>query len=201
MKKLFLQYSLKIIKDYYPSYDDIQMEKIRYGLEATYLTITKTFVILTICFILGIFKECILLLVTFNLLRVTGFGLHATKSWMCWVSSIIIFIGIPYLCKVMILPTAALAILAALSIICFLFYAPADTKKRPLVRKKRRIIYKTITVSIGILYTIGIFITDITLIQNSLVSAMLIESLLIHPLTYKIFHLSYNNYKTYVFAN
>lgn len=201
VKKLFLKYSLNVVKEYYPSYDEDKLDEIRYGLEATYLSLTKTFVILFVCILLGIIKEALIVLLFFNLLRMTGFGLHASKSWMCWISSSITFIGIPLLCRSVVLPTYILGIVAGLCLICFFLYAPADTKKRPLIHKKRRMIYKAITVLIGITYIIMVFLIKQSLIQNALVSAMLIESVLIHPLTYKIFKLPYNNYKTYVLAS
>ena len=200
MKKFFLKYSLKMVGQYYPEYDDGKLDEIRYGLEATYLSLTKTFVILTVCLILGIIKEALILLILFNFLRLTGFGIHATKSWMCWISSSITFIGIPFLCRMMVLPNFVLAIVCGVCLLCFFLYAPADTKKRPLIHSKRRMIYKIITLLVGIVYTILVFIINDTFIQNSLVCAMLIQTILIHPLTYKIFKLPYNNYKTYVLA-
>lgn len=200
MKRLFLKYSLKIVSDYYPNYDEDKLDEIRYGLEATYLSLTKTFVILVVCCILGIIKEALILLVLFNFLRLTGFGLHASKSWMCWVSSSITFIGIPFLCRSVTVPNYILCSVCVICILCFFLYAPADTKKRPLIYANRRLIYKIITVTIGIFYTVLVFLVDNSLIQNELVCAMLIESVLIHPLTYRVFKLTYNNYKTYVLA-
>lgn len=200
MKRLFLKYSLKIVSDYYPNYDEDKLDEIRYGLEATYLSLTKTFVILVVCCILGIIKESLILLVLFNFLRLTGFGLHASKSWMCWVSSSITFIGIPFLCRSVTVPNYILCSVCIICILCFFLYAPADTKKRPLIYANRRLIYKIITVTIGIFYTVLVFLVDNSLIQNELVCAMLIESVLIHPLTYRVFKLTYNNYKTYVLA-
>ena len=96
MKKRFLKWSLNLIKNNNPSIDDIKLDEIRYGLEGIYLTITKTIFIFTICYLLNIFKEMILLLLFFNILRTTGFGLHAKKSWMCWLSSTIMFVILQY---------------------------------------------------------------------------------------------------------
>lgn len=200
MKKFFLKYSLKMVSEYYPDYDEDKLDEIRYGLEATYLSLTKTFVILMVCIILGIIKEALILLLLFNLLRLTGFGLHATKSWMCWISSSITFIGVPFLCKNLVIPTYILGIVCLFCLICFFLYAPADTKKRPLIHSKRRFIYKVITLLIGLIYTTTVLLINNSLIQNTLVCAMLIECVLIHPLTYKLFRLPYNNYKTYVLA-
>ena len=57
MKKKFLDGSMKRIKKKYPEYDDEKLEVIAYGLEALYITITKTIVIFSIALLLGILKE------------------------------------------------------------------------------------------------------------------------------------------------
>ena len=189
-----------MVREIYPDYDNDKLDEIRYGLEATYLSITKLVVILGISLLLGIFKESAILLVLFNFLRLTGFGLHATKSWMCWVSSSITFLLVPFFCKSLVLPNYVLVAISVVCLINFLLYAPADTVKRPLIHKKRRLLYKVCTVLIASLYTVLIFITKDTFLQNSLASAMLIEGALINPYIYKLFNLPYNNYKNYVIS-
>lgn len=189
-----------MVREIYPDYDNDKLDEIRYGLEATYLSITKLVVILGISLLLGIFKESVILLVLFNFLRLTGFGLHATKSWMCWVSSSITFLLVPFFCKSLVLPNYVLVAISVVCLINFLLYAPADTVKRPLIHKKRRLLYKVCTVLIASLYTVLIFITKDTFLQNSLASAMLIEGALINPYIYKLFNLPYNNYKNYVIS-
>lgn len=198
LKGFFLGKSLQMVREMYPDYDEDRLDEIRYGLEATYLSITKLVVILFASFLLGIFKESIILLVLFNFLRLTGFGLHATKSWMCWVSSSITFLLVPFFCKSLVLPNYILVAISVVCLINFLMYAPADTVKRPLIHKKRRLLYKVGTVLIASLYIVLIFITKDTFLQNSLASAMLIEGALINPYIYKLFNLPYNNYKNYV---
>ena len=189
-----------MVREICPDYDNDKLDEIRYGLEATYLTITKLVVILGISLLLGIFKESVILLVLFNFLRLTGFGLHATKSWMCWVSSSITFLLVPFFCKSLVLPNYVLVAISVVCLINFLLYAPADTVKRPLIHKKRRLLYKVCTVLIASLYTVLIFITKDTFLQNSLASAMLIEGALINPYIYKLFNLPYNHYKNYVIS-
>lgn len=200
IKKFIIQHSLQLVSDIYPSYDSTKMDEIRYGLESIYLSITKVVVILLITLLLGIFKESIILLLFFNGLRTTAFGIHASKSWMCWVSSSILFIGIPYLCIYLNIPSIFQYIMMILSTICFLLYAPADTKKRPLVRKNRRIKFKILTLIIVSVYLFIFFNTNSVFIKNAIVWSMVLESVLIHPLTYRVFHLPYKNYERYVFS-
>lgn len=197
IKKIIINNSMKTIKSYYPDYKKEDLEKIQYGLEAIYLSITKVIIILLISLILKIFYETLIFLLLFNVLRTTGFGLHATKSWGCWITSLPTFILAPLICKYIKLPLYILLIIASISLIAFIFFAPADTHKRPLIRKKRRIIYKISTILIGIIYIIIIIINNNVFLKNALTFSMLIEAILICPLTYKLFKLPYNNYKTY----
>lgn len=197
VKKIIISNSIRTIRRYYPNYSDEDIEKIQYGLESIYLSLTKVIVILLLSIFLNIFKETIITLLLFNILRTTAFGIHASKSWICWVTSVPTFIGIPLICKYITFPIYILLIIASISLINFILFAPADTVKRPLIRKKRRIIYKVLTVIIGIIYLAMIIICKNNFIQNCLSASMLIETILISPLTYKIFRMPYNNYKSY----
>lgn len=197
VKKIIISNSIRTIRRYYPNYSDEDIEKIQYGLESIYLSLTKVIVILLLSIFLNIFKETIITLLLFNILRTTAFGIHASKSWICWVTSVPTFIGIPLICKYITFPIYILLIIASISLINFILFAPADTVKRPLIRKKRRIIYKVLTVIIGIIYLAMIIICKNNFIQNCLSASMLIETILISPLAYKIFKMPYNNYKSY----
>lgn len=197
IKKFIIKRCISTIKNNYPEYDQEKLEKIQYGLESIYLSTTKVVVIILLSVLLGILKETLLVLFFFNLLRTSGFGLHASKSWECWISSVPIFVISPIICKYVNIPLYILLIIATISIIFFICFAPADTHKRPLIRRKKRITYKIITITTGIIYLIFIIFTKEIILRNCLAISMLIESILICPLTYKVFKLPYNNYKTY----
>jgi len=200
IKKFIINNSLHIITDIYPEYNETKIDEIRYGLEAIYLSLTKVIVILFITLLLGIFKEAVIVLLFFNGLRTVAFGIHATKSWMCWVSSSILFIGIPYICIFISFPAIVHYIVIGFSIISFLLYAPADTKKRPLVRKNRRIKFKVLTLIVSIIYLAVFLNTQNIFLKNVIASTMILEAVLIHPLTYRVFNLPYKNYESYVFS-
>lgn len=198
MKKKFLDYATSLIKEKYPETDDIKLAEYRYSLEGFYLTISKMLFIIPMSIILNVFKEMIILLLFFNILREPGHGLHATKSWMCLVSSSIIFIGAPLVCKSITIPFIVKIILGIFGILLIYKYAPADTKKAPIIKESRRNKYKFLaTISCILLTFLSIIISD-GLISNIIIFAIWIEILLILPLTYKIFNLSYNNYKDYI---
>ncbi len=196
MKENFLKSSMNLITKN-KKYSNDEIEIIRYGLEALYLTITKMIIIIIIATSLNILKETILLLICYTIIRNQSFGLHATKSIYCLISSIIFFIGGAYLCKYIIIPNYLIISIALLCNIFLFLYAPADTHKRPLINKKKRKKFKIISTILGLIYTIIIIIFINNPITNFLLLGMLEAVLMILPITYKIFKLPYNNYKNY----
>ena len=88
MKDLLINSAMTNIKKYY-SYDEVKLAEIRYGLASLYLLITKTVVIFSLAYILGFINPLLILMALYSILRLTGFGVHAKKSWHCWIASLI----------------------------------------------------------------------------------------------------------------
>lgn len=198
MKEYVLKNSLSLIKKYNPTIDQISLEEIEYGLAGIYLTITKVIVILLLAGILKIIPEVIIFMIIFNIIRTCSFGLHATKSWICLVSSILIFIPIPIVCQYMNLSNNIKFLIGVITIFFIYKNSPADTYKRPIVSTKRRTIYKLISTIVAIIFTILALCINNTFISNCFIMAPIVECFLISPMVYKFFHLPYDNYKTYL---
>lgn len=200
MKKLVINGLMSNINKFY-NYDETKLAEIKYGLEAIYLLVTKTVIIFALAFILGVFNELLLLMITYSLLRTTGFGVHAKKSWHCWASSLLIFLGAPMLCKYLSLGKPVLIIISLLSTVLLFKYAPADTEKRPIISRVRRRIYKICCTSTALVFIILIGLTESVILENCLLFAILIQTFMVLPTSYKIFDVKYNNYLTYTKAS
>ena len=194
MKQLFLESSMNFICKY-QSISDYDKKKVKYGLEGLYLTITKMIILTVLALMLNMFKEFILVVVFFNVIRYTGFGFHAEKSYQCLLFSTFNFIAIPFLLLHIQLSNFFVYIICAICIFHYLLFAPADTKKRPLSNKRKRIIRKIITVMIGFIYTLMIILLNNTYWTSIILSAMIIQAIIISPLIYRLFNQPYNNYK------
>lgn len=197
MREKFLKSTMKSIANKYPDYDKDRLEIIEYGLESLYIMITKTIVISLIALLLNVFKEMLIIMILYNIIRTTAFGMHAKESWQCYIISITLFIGGALLFKYINVSFYANALIGATSYIFLVIYAPADTYKRPLVNTKKRKIYKIITVINSSIFLILIIVFKNSNISTALSLGLLDSMLMIHPLTYRMFHLPYNNYKTY----
>ncbi len=193
MKKFIINNCMNYIKKY-NDYDEGKLKEIEYGLTSIYLTSYKLIIICVISLLLGIFKEVLIFMILFNIIRATAFGLHATKSWICLVSSTIIFIGIPILCKNLNINIYLKTIICVLNIIFIFKNSPADTHKRPIVNKKRRFIYKTISTITVIIFSFIAIVIGNNFMSNCLIFSSILENCLISPYVYKLFKLPYNNY-------
>lgn len=194
MKKRFLDSTVNFIKKY-NTYSEKEERLLRYGLEGLYLTFTKLFIIMLLAFVLGILKEVLLVIIIFNIIRYFGFGFHAEKSYECLIFSILCFILIPFIFINTEFSIEIELAIAGFCILNYLFFAPADTVKRPLYNKKKRLIRKILTIIVGTLYTLVVGVVDNCYFCDLLLSAMLIQAIIIHPITYKLFGQPYNNYK------
>lgn len=197
MKNFVLENCMNIIKKN-KNYDKTKLAEIKYGLEGLYLTASKLIIITTIAIILNILKEYLIFLIIFNIQRTPSFGLHAKKSWICLLTSTIAFIGIPYIAINSTLNIQVKLIIGIFSIIGIYLFSPADTEKRPIINKKRRMIYKILSTTIAITYIILSIIIKNNFISNSFFFATILQNILISPITYKLFNMPYNNYKTYI---
>lgn len=197
MKKLIINKCMELVTTYNKDLSQRDIDKIKYGLEGLYLTITKLIFIIIVSIILGIWKETLLLIIIFNGIRLTAFGVHAKRSIDCLISSTLFFILFPIICIKLTIPLIVKVILFIPLTVLIGILAPADTEKRPLINKKKRKIYKILSIIITIIYmTIAIVIKNNTL-SNCFIFAIVIQIIIMLPITYKIFGVSYNNYKTY----
>lgn len=196
MKKFIISSLINAIKNN-DSYSDEQLEVIAYGLESIYILITKLVIMTLMAILFNIVKEFLLFLLIYNFIRMPSFGLHATKSWICLLSSTIIFIGAPVIAIVSTIP---IYIKVIIGIICtYLMYknAPADTYKRPIINPKRRLVYKWISVSTCMIMIATSIICTNQFYSNAFLLAPVVQCFMISPTIYKLFKLPYNNYLNY----
>lgn len=200
MKKIVMDYTMNLIKKN-GDFNEEKLAIIKYGLEGLYLTITKIIIIFLLAYVLNIFKEVIIFLLIYNVIRTTSFGLHATKSWICLLSSTLIFIGVPFICKYIYL-TKYFKVVLGLILILFIYKnSPADTHKRPIVNPKRRMFFKYTSTFIAIIFIYCSILIDNNFISNCFILSLLVQSFMISPSIYKLFKLPYNNYLTYLANN
>lgn len=196
MKKKFISNSIQYIEAN-KTLTELDKKKLKYGLEGFYNLITKLIVLVILALIFNLIKELFLLTIIYSLFRLYGFGIHAQKSWQCWLTTIPIYLGGCFFIKYGSLPYNITIIFWLFGFLSFLFFAPADTSSRPLIHKRKRLKAKILSLLIIILFYIINYYYQNQSFLNATLYALLFESVVINPITYKLFNASYNNYKLY----
>lgn len=197
MKEKLLNYCMNSVRRKYPEYGQDKLEVIEYGLEGLYLTFSKIILITLLSIILGILRKTLLLILFYNIIRFSSFGLHAKKSSHCLIMSTSLFVGVVYICDYVYLPLLVKTIMSIICILLIYKYAPADTEKRPLINKKKRKKYKIMSLISSMIFSILIVIFNEYRISSYLLFGMIEATLMILPISYKILDLPYDNYKNY----
>lgn len=196
MREVFADKNLNYISKYY-KLSNTEKIKIKYGLEVLYTVITKTIGILLMSLFLKTFKETIILMGFYLLLRLFSHGIHAKKSSHCWVASILTYGAFPLLIKYFVIKKIYILIMSIIAFICFIIWAPADTPKKPLINKKKRIIDKLLTLIMATTLMFIVILSKNSLINNCIFFSYIMSIISINPLTYKLFKIPFNNYKKY----
>lgn len=194
MKEVFVDNSITyLIKNNACSKEQINV--FRYTLESLYSLVTKTSVVLLFSILLGTFKITLILLLIYSFLRGFAFGIHATKNFYCWIITLTVYSVIPCIIKYVIIKVPILIAFNIIGIIALGLWAPADTPARPLLNKKKRIVNKVISILYCLLLNGFAFICKSYLLFYIITFALVIEMICINPITYKVCHIPYRNYK------
>ena len=173
-----------------PEVDDERAEVINYGLQILFGELPKTFIILGIAYLLGIFK---LTLITFLIImpyRTFSGGFHLKTHIGCIVVTTAFYCGVAFLSKSIVLSEIAKYLLiiavAVFGVVMIKLYAPADTENVPIVSKKIRRQKQILSyVSLIVALVIAGIVKD-RIISNIIIFGYLTQTLMITRLAYKI---------------
>lgn len=125
----------KFINKYLMKTGDEYLE-LRYGVSIIVMNFFKVSSVIILALLLGIQNYVVTYFIAFAVIRMYAFGVHAKKATICTILNFIIFIGGSYLCLFIHFDKYKVAILFLINIFILYKYAPAATKKRPIVSRK-----------------------------------------------------------------
>lgn len=175
---------------------EIETIKIRYGLELLVKQIPKLLVSLIAAYLTGTVFEVLLVISSFSLIKSFAHGLHAKTSMGCMVMTVICMNIGTILMKKMFISFHLMTVIFSLGAICVWKYAPRDTRKRPIVGKKRRDKMRSKCL---IMYGICFLIATIfyQAIGKYLMYGVVLEVTSILPITYKLLKEEEQNYERF----
>lgn len=200
MKEKFINSSINFISKYQEC-DDLKLKRLKYGLEGIYSLIVKISVVILISIITKTLTETLLFILFYAGIRTFSFGWHAKSNIACWITTLLIYNVILYFIINIDYPIYIGYIILGISLISMLLWAPADTPKRPLIRKKQRLKSKILSITVLVLYAVIYVTINSNPLKNIILYSLLIQTILINPITYKITNTRFNNYKYYKKSN
>ena len=180
-----------------PDVDDERAEVINYGLQILIGEVPKTFIMLGIAYLLGVFK---LTLITFLILlpyRTVSGGFHLKTHIGCIVSTSLYYSGVALLSKNLVFDNISkyilILILFIFGIIMIKLYAPADTENVPIINKKirkRKQLMSYVVFIIGLV--IALFIHN-NIISNIILFGYFVQTCMITRLAYRLTNNKYGH--------
>lgn len=195
--KIFADRTIIFLKKY-KNYNNREERIIHYGLETIYIFITKLIFITILSIFFGITKEMYIFLFFYLFLRLYSAGMHLSTGHSCTIFSSILFIGIPFLCKYLNFTLITKMIISGITFCIYGWYSPADTHKKPIIKEEKRRKLKFKTLIVCSIYIILTLLVKNKYVLNCITLALIMQSIMILPITYKIFKQPYANYKDYI---
>lgn len=170
--------------------DDERAEIINYGIHLIVGEIPKFFIIMGIAYLLGVFDLTVIAFFLILPFRAASGGFHLKTHIGCIVGSVIFFCGVGILGKYLILEGIVKYIITAIiwlfGMIMVKLYAPADTENVPIISKKERKKKKILSYILLTASIIASLTIKDTVISNIIVYGMLLQSISITRLAYKL---------------
>jgi len=196
------QYLTNKIRKEMPDIDDERAEIIMYGLQVLIGELPKGLIILSIAYLLGLFKLTLISLLIIAPYRCFSGGVHMKTHMGCIVSTLLLYSGPALFGKYIALTGMTKYLLAGMvwmfCMIMIKLYAPADTENVPILRKQERRqkqIFSYSILTVGFIFAI---LTTNTIIAGIIIFGDLIQTLTITRFAYNITN---NKYGHEIYAN
>jgi len=134
---------------------------------------------------MGIFKYVIVFLIGYAILRIHAAGIHFKNDILCTIVGITSNLGFVYLSIFIELNTYIYLALFVISIIIYYLYAPAETKKKPIAKKRIKHLKIKSVITVLLFFIISYYLNKG--VWRSLITySVVLEAINILPLTYKL---------------
>ena len=181
----------KKIQEQMPEVDNERAEVIKYGLEIIIGEIPKLILLVVVAIILKIGWLVVFAYLTMLPYKVMAGGFHLKTNIGCLIGTFTVYYGNVLLSKYMVIEPIYLKYIIIIatwifSIIMISLYAPADTINLPILRKKERKTKKILSYIFATIMLIGSFVIKNNTLANILLINVIVESVCISRLAYKI---------------
>lgn len=184
-------YLMKKIERQVPNINEERKEVIMYGLELIVGEIPKLILLILLAFVLKIGLLVIFAYISMLPYKSAAGGFHLKSHIGCIIGTFIVYFGNVLLSKYLIIQPdyiryIVLGVTWIFSMFMISLYAPADTVNVPILRKKERKTKKILSYIFMTLTLLASFLIKESVISNILLINVIIESISISRITYKL---------------
>lgn len=195
------EYLTNKIRKKMPDIDKERAEAIMYGLQLIVGEIPKLILLFAVAIILKIGWLVIFAYTAMLPYKIVAGGFHLKTHIGCTIGTFVVYFGNVLISKYLVIEPIYIryAIIGAIwifSIIMISIYAPADTINLPILRKKERRVKKILSYVFATITLIAAILIKNSTISNILLFNVLIESISISKLAYRLTKNEYG-YETY----
>ena len=175
----------------------IELRKMEIGMETVIINVSKFILVYLLAAIFNVLPQTFIVHLSFFLVKLFSFGLHALNSTVCTLISCCLFVLIPFALSGMGIGNYSVAVVFAAVIFVLYRYAPADTKARPIIGATKRKKLKKKAIACGLfLMAVALLLPDNGM-KLLLTLGAVYQSVFILPITYKILKRSGKNYENF----
>ena len=184
-------YLMKKIERQVPNINEERKEVIMYGLDLIVGEIPKLILLIVLAFVLKIGLLVIFAYISMLPYKSAAGGFHLKSHIGCIIGTFIVYFGNVLLSKYLIIQPdyiryIVLGVTWIFSMFMISLYAPADTVNVPILRKKERKTKKILSYIFMTLTLLASFLIKESVISNILLINVIIESISISRITYKL---------------
>ncbi|MBC2100099.1 regulator [Listeria booriae] len=177
--------------------DEDRFAIVKYGVEIFLVNVTKGIIVYLAAALLGMLWQTLVVHLSYLLIRRHSFGLHAKTSLGCTITSVVMFVILPYFVKEVQLSEWMIVLISGLILLNIAIFAPSDTENIPLFNAQKRHVLRRKSILNTIFVLLLMLLIPIGEIKILILYGMFVQVIMIHPWTYKIMKRSYNNYEKY----
>ncbi|MBC2057220.1 regulator [Listeria booriae] len=176
--------------------DEDRFAIVKYGVEIFLVNVTKGIIVYLAAALLGMLWQTLVVHLSYLMIRRHSFGLHAKTSLGCTITSVVMFVILPYFVKEVQLSEWMIVLISGLILLNIAIFAPSDTENMPLFNaQKRHILRRKSILNTILVGAIACLLTGFPEMQVLILLGGIIQVLTIHPMVYKLLKRRYNNYE------
>ncbi|MBC6309047.1 regulator [Listeria sp. FSL L7-1582] len=175
--------------------DEDRFAIVKYGVEIFLVNVTKGITVYLAAALLGMIWQTLIVHLSYLMIRRHSFGLHAKTSLGCTITSVVMFVVLPYFVKDVQLSGWMIVLISVLILMNIAIFSPSDTENMPLFNAQKRHVLRIKSVFNTFFIIIVISIIPNEYFKSLVLLGLALQVIMIHPISYRFLRRRYNNYE------